>query len=406
MSIRTCYWNWIDTIEARGLYLEHDRRKDDDVSEQELGRSPGLRSSRPKCRSDRQVPLTSRKPEQSPAPTSRRARITASPGRSGDQGDQTVMSLASTFVGIDVSKDQLDVHCRPDNQRSTHANNEVGISSLVEHLQQLQPELIVIEATGGYQHQVVAALIDHQLRVAVVNPRWVRDFARATGQLAKTDRIDAAVLSHFGEALKPQPRLLPDDSRDELRAILLRRRQIVDMITAEKNRQALAPKKIRRQIQTHIDWLKKRLTETDDDLRTHIESSPVWKAKDDILQSTPSIGSITSMTLLAALPELGSLNRREIAALIGVAPMNRDSGKLRGRRTIQGGRLDVRRALFMSSLSAIRFNPVIRALYQRLVGAGKPRMVAVVACMRKLITILNAMLKTNQPWNPSHAKIS
>jgi transposase len=310
------------------------------------------------------------------------------------------------FVGIDVSKDSLDVHVRPDDQSHTFTNAEIGFAGLVDLVERLQPELIVIEATGGYQHQAVAVLVDHQFRVAVVNPRWIRDFARSIGQLAKTDRIDASVLSHYAEAAKPQPRLLPDASRDELRAILNRRRQILDMIVAEKNRQAMATKKIRRQIQTHIDWLQKRFNDSDNDLRTHIENSPIWKAKDEILQSTPSVGSITSTTLLAALPELGTLNRQEISALVGLAPINRDSGKFRGHRSIQGGRPLVRQALYMCILSAIRFNPIIRAFYQRLRLAGKTPKVAIVACMRKLLTILNAMLKSNSKWSAQDAKIA
>jgi len=314
------------------------------------------------------------------------------------------MSLC--FVGIDVSKDQLDIHVRPSDQHRCFANDDTGMASLVEFIQPLQPELIVIEATGGYQHQVVAMLVDNQFQVAVVNPRWMRDFARSIGQLAKTDKIDASVLSFYAQVVKPQPRLLPDDSRDELRAILNRRRQILDMIIAERNRQALAPKKIRRQIQTHIDWLQKRLNESNDDLHRHIENSPVWKAKDEILQSAPSVGPITSMTLLAALPELGQLNRQEISALVGLAPINRDSGKQRGHRCIQGGRASVRQILYMCILSAIRHNAVIRSFYQRLVLAGKPRKVAIVACMRKMLTILNAMLKSNAKWSAAHAKVS
>jgi len=325
-------------------------------------------------------------------------------GRSGEQGADTVMS--NRFVGIDVSKDQLDVHIRPENERRRYPNDESGILNLIGFLQPLQPDLIVIEATGGYQHQSVAMLVDQQFRVAVVNPRWIRDFARAIGQLAKTDQIDASTLSFYAEAIKPEPRGLPDKSREELRAILNRRRQIVDMITAEKNRQALASQKIRRQIQTHIDWLEKRLKESDDDLHTHIENSPVWRAKDEILKSTPSVGPITSMTLLAALPELGTLNRREITALVGLAPLNRDSGNYRGHRSIQGGRADVRQVLYMCVLSAIRFNPIIRTFYQRLVLAGKQRKVAIVACMRKMLTILNAMLKSNTKWSAEYAKIS
>jgi transposase len=325
--------------------------------------------------------------------------MNASKGRSG-----AIMNEVFRFMGIDVSKDHLDVHIRPDDQQHRFSYDSDGLNTLVDMLNQLQPALIVIEATGGYEQRVVAMLATQQFPVAVVNAKRVRDFAKATGQLAKTDRLDAAVLSDFAEKLHPPVTALPDESREELRALLVRRRQMVDMITAEKNRQTIAPKRIRRHIQTHIDWLQKRLADMDDDLANAIKSSPLWKAKDDILQSAPGVGPTTSRTMLAALPELGSLNRRSIAALVGVAPMNRDSGKFRGRRAIQGGRSCVRTILFMCTLVATKHNPVIGALYRRLLAAGKPKMVALTACMRKLLTILNAMLKTNTYWNSDHAK--
>jgi transposase len=308
------------------------------------------------------------------------------------------------FVGIDVSKDHLDVHVRPDDQQQRFTYDNDGLAALVKMQTELRPSLIVIEATGGYEQAVVAILAAQQLPVVVVNARRVRDFAQATGQLAKTDGLDAAVLSNFGEKLRPPLRTLPDESREELKALLVRRRQLVDMITAEKNRQATAPKRIRRHIQTHIDWLQKRLSEMDQDLAGTIQKSPMWKAKDEILQSTPGIGPTTSTTMLAALPELGSLNRHTIAALVGVAPMNKDSGQFRGRRAIQAGRHSVRTILFMATLVATKHNPVIRAFYQRLLAAGKPKMVAITACMRKLLTILNSMLKTGSHWNSEHAK--
>jgi transposase len=308
------------------------------------------------------------------------------------------------FVGIDVSKDYLDVHVRPEDRQQRFTYDNEGLASLAEILRQGQPQLIVMEATGGFEQRVVAVLASQQLPVAVVNARRVRDFARATGQVAKTDRLDAAVLSDFAQKLQPPVRALPDESREELRGLLVRRRQMVDMITAEKNRQTTASKRIRRQIQTHIDWLQKRLIEIDDDLNSSIKSSPIWKAKDEILQSVPGIGPTTSTTMLASLPELGTLNRRAIAALVGVAPMNRDSGQLRGRRVIQGGRTSVRTTLFMCTLVATKYNPVIRAQYQRLLAAGKPKMVALTACMRKLLTILNAMVKTNSQWSASYAQ--
>jgi transposase len=314
------------------------------------------------------------------------------------------MDEISRFVGIDISKDHLDVHIRPDDRQQRFTYDNDGLGSLLEMMTELRPQLIVMEATGGYEQRVVAVLATHQLPVAVVNARRVRDFAKATGQLAKTDRLDAAVLSDFADKLRPQAGALPDESREELKALLARRRQLVDMITAENNRQLMAPKGIQREIRAHIDWLKKRLKKVDDDLSRSIKASPIWKAKDDILQSTPGIGPTASTTMLAILPELGTLNRRTIAALVGVAPMNRDSGKWRGRRAIQGGRSAVRTTLFMCTLVAVKHNPVIHALYQRLLAAGKPKMVAITACMRKLLTILNAMLKTNSHWSSDHAK--
>jgi transposase len=308
------------------------------------------------------------------------------------------------FVGIDISKQQLDVHIRPEDQRFQFGNDTVGIDDLVSHLRRASPELIVLEPTGGYEHQLVGRLIDENLPIAVVNARWVRNFARASGHLAKTDAIDAAVLSEFADKMRPPLRSVPDEQLHELRGLLVRRRQIIDMIVAEKNRRETASKRISRQIQTHIQWLEKRLGEADDDLRNHIESSPVWKAKDDLLQSTPGIGPACSMTLLAALPELGLLNRHQIAALVGIAPFNNDSGRFRGRRKTKDGRAHVRCVLFMSTLAAIRFNPVIALFYKHLLAVGKPKMVAMVACMRKLLTILNAMLKSGTPWNDSHEK--
>lgn len=316
------------------------------------------------------------------------------------------MDRVCQFIGVDISKDYLDVHVRPDGRQQRFTYDSAGLAKLLEMISEVGPELIVMEATGGYEQRLVALLASERLPVAVVNAKRVRDFAKATGQLAKTDRLDAAVLSDFAEKLRPQASTLPDESRAELKALLARRRQLVDMITAENNRQLLAPKPIRREIRAHIDWLKKRLKKADDDLNRSIKSSPIWKAKDDILQSMPGIGPTTSSTMLAALPELGTLSRRAIAALVGVAPMNRDSGKWRGRRVITGGRTPVRTTLFMCALVAVKHNPIIHALYQRLLAAGKPKMVAITACMRKILTVLNAMLKNNTPWSPDHAKTS
>lgn len=314
------------------------------------------------------------------------------------------MDTVCQFIGIDISKDHLDIHIRPGGRQQRFTYDSGGLAKLLEMISEVRPERIVMEATGGYEQRLVALLASERLPVAVVNAKRVRDFAKATGHLAKTDGLDAAVLSDFAEKLRPRTSVLPDESREELKALLARRRQLVDMITAENNRQQLAPQPIQREIRAHIDWLRKRLKKVDDDLGRSIQSSPIWKAKDDILQSMPGIGPTTSSTLLAALPELGALNRRAIAALVGVAPMNRDSGHWHGRRAIAGGRTPVRKTLFMCALVALKHNPAIHALYQRLLASGKPKMVAITACMRKILTILNAMLKSNTPWSPDHAK--
>ena len=262
------------------------------------------------------------------------------------------------------------------------------------------PTLVVLEATGGYERAAVAALAAAQMPVVVANPRQVRDFARATGQLAKTDRIDAETLALFAERVRPTPRPLADEASAALDALLTRRRQLVGMRGAERNRLEHAPPAVARGIRTHIRWLERQLSVVDRDLDDMIHQSPVWRAKEDLLRSVPGVGPIVSRTLLGELPELGQLNRRRIAALAGVAPFACDSGTLRGRRVVWGGRASVRAALYMSALVATRWNPVIRAFYQRLLAAGKPKKVALVACMRKLLTILNVMLRTNTPWAP------
>jgi transposase len=314
--------------------------------------------------------------------------------------------MNTTFVGIDVSKDKFDIHIRPNDQTQTFLYDESGLTQVVATLKQVQPLVIVVEATGGYERRLVAVLLTNQLPVAVTNPDRVRHFAKATGQLAKSDALDAAVLSLFAQTLQPKPRPLPDDFSEELRDLLARRRQILDMIVAEKNRLETARPPIRGQILQHIKWLEKRLLSIDKDLNQRIQSSPTWKAKDDLLQSVPSIGPVGSSSLLIEVPELGHLDRHQIAALVGVAPMNQDSGRFRGRRAIQGGRTAIRGTLYMCTLVAIRHNPVIRAFYQRLVQSGKPKMVALVAAMRKLLTILNSMLKHNRQWDLSYAKNS
>jgi transposase len=308
------------------------------------------------------------------------------------------------FVGIDVSKASLDVVVRPENSRWTESNDEEGLSRLVGRLAELQPALIVLEATGGYHLAVTAALAAEGLPVVVVNPRQVRDFARSVGRLAKTDSLDAAILAEFADRVRPQVRLIPDGCTRELQALVTRRRQLVQMMTAEKNRLGVSPPGIQKQIRKHLQWLEKRLAEMNTDLNDTLRSSPVWREQEDLLRSVKGVGPVTSATLLAELPELGTLSRQKIAALVGVAPFNRDSGKWRGRRSIWGGRPRVRATLYMSTLSAIRSNQVIRDFYRRLITVGKLKKVAITACMRKLLTILNAMLKHHQAWNPSMAK--
>jgi transposase len=284
----------------------------------------------------------------------------------------------------------------------TVANDPDGIAVLVERLQAHPPALIVLEATGGFETDAAAALAAVGLPVVIANPRQVRDFAKATGQLAKTDRIDAAVLALFAERVRPVPRPLPDDNAVQLQALLTRRRQILDMLTAEKNRLGFTrPQPIRKNIQKHITWLERQLAQIDTDLTDAIRHSPLWRAKDDLLRSVPGVGPNLARTLIAELPELGHLNRKQIAALVGVAPLARDSGTLRGKRMVWGGRASVRTALFLSVWSAAKWNPLIRPFYQRLREHGKPPKVAQVACMRKLLTILNAMVRDGAPWNPT-----
>ena len=304
------------------------------------------------------------------------------------------------FVGIDVSKDRLDVAVRPTGKTWQVPYDAEGISSLVGNLRELVPQLVVLEATGGMELAVAGELALADVPIAVVNPRHVRDFARAAGKLAKTDALDAQVLAHFAEAMQPEPRPLPDATTQELKALVARRRQLVEMITAEKNRMRTATRRIRPKVQEHVRWLEENLEDLDQDLGDFMRSSPMWKDKDELLRSTPGVGPVLSMTLLSDLPELGALNRGEIAALVGVAPFNRDSGTLRGKRTVWGGRSQVRAALYMAALVATRYNPVLRDFYQRLCAAGKPKKVALTACMRKLLTILNVMVRDNRHWNP------
>jgi transposase len=303
------------------------------------------------------------------------------------------------FVGIDVSKDSLDVHVRPNGQAFVVASDDEGLARLAERLGALAPALIVLEATGGLQTRAAAVLADIGLPVAVVNPRQVRDFAKATGRLAKTDRLDAAAIAHFAEAVRPEPRPLLSEEAQRLAELIARRRQLVEMITAERNRvKHVRSNKVLRTHEAVMEALSKALSEMDNDISGLIRQSPIWRVKDNLLKSVPGVGNVLSMTLLADLPELGNLSRRKIAALVGIAPYNRDSGILKGRRTIWGGRHSVRQVLYMATLVAAYKNPVITAIYKRLLAAGKPRKVALVACMRKLLTILNAMARDGVPW--------
>ena len=309
------------------------------------------------------------------------------------------MTSENLYVGIDVSKRNLDVAVRPTHELWRACNDDDGIASLITRLQQLRPALIVLEATGGYEELVTVALVAAELAVAVINPRQARDFAKATGTLAKTDKIDARVLAHFAEGVRPTPRPMPDEQSRQFSQVLARRRQLVEMLTAEKNRFKMASRTLlRSRISAHMDWLQSELDQTNADLSDLIHQSPMWRERDHILQSTPGVGPVVSCTLLADLPELGTLDRKQIAALVGVAPLNRDSGMMRGKRCIWGGRAQVRSALYMAAVSASRHNPVIREFYQRLCNAGKRKKVALVACMHKLLVILNAMIKNSTVW--------
>lgn len=302
------------------------------------------------------------------------------------------------FVGIDVSKVGLDVAAHEQEQFFRVSNDEVGIAKLVERLGQWEPTLIVLEPTGGFEKLVVAELMYAGLPAVVVNAKRVRDFARATGRLAKTDKLDAKVLAHFAAAVRPPLRNLRSAEEEQLSALVTRRRQVLDMLTVEKNRLVTVYAKMRADIQAHIAWLSTRLKALDEEIEDFVEGMPAWKEKDALLQSVPGVGPVTSATMLGMLPELGQLNRQQIAALVGVAPVNRDSGKKRGKRKIFGGRAEVRSVLYMAALAATKFNPVIRKFYERLIRQGKEKKVAITACMRKLLVILNAMVRSNQPW--------
>ncbi len=306
---------------------------------------------------------------------------------------------APAFVGIDVAKDRLDVHLRTSGQSFAVARDGTGLDQLADRLRAIGPTLVVLEATGGFEVTVAAAVAGAGLPLAVVNPRQIRDFARATGRLAKTDRLDAGIIAPFAERIRPAPRPLADADAQALAELVVRRRQVVEMIGMEANRrrQARSPR-VRRGIERTLAALQAALAELDHELDDQIRGSPVWRFTEDLLTSVPGIGGITARTLIAELPELGRRGRRPLAALVGVAPVNRDSGRRRGPRAIAGGRTAVRNVLYMATLTAIRWNPVLKAHYRQLVDRGRPKKVALVACMRRLLGILNAILRDQTPW--------
>lgn len=313
------------------------------------------------------------------------------------------MSESNVYAGIDVSKTSLDAAVIPSGEVWSESNEVKGSGKIVSRLRKLAPRLIVIEATGGLESLIAADLASSGLPVVVVNPRQVRDFAKATGKLAKTDAIDAVVIARFGEAVKPAVRPLKDAQTSEFTALVARRRQLVGMLVSEKNRLYGAPRGVRGDIEAHIKWLEKRIGDVDGKMSKAVKDSPMWREHDQLLKSVPGVGDVLSRTLLACVPELGKLNRHQIAALVGVAPFNRDSGMFRGRRSVWGGRAGVRSVLYMAVVCATRCNPVIKAHYKRLCEAGKPPKVALTACMRKLLVILNTMMKTRKKWDAHYA---
>ena len=308
------------------------------------------------------------------------------------------MEQAPRYAGIDVAKAKVDVAVRPTGQKWSIVYDKRGVRELISQMKEMSPALVVLEASGGLELPLVAALAAAELPVVVVNPRQVRDFARATGTLAKTDALDAAVLAHFADAVRPSVRPLRDAETQALNSLTARRHQVMTMLVSEKNRLGTAISAVRPRIEAHVTWLEQELDDLDHGLRETLRQSPVWREKDDLLRTVPGVGEQLSLTLLAHLPELGTLNRRQVAALVGVAPFNRDSGTMRGKRTVWGGRARVRAALYMGALVASRHNPVIRDFYQRLVASGKPKKMALVACMRKLLVILNSILRHGSPW--------
>ena len=315
------------------------------------------------------------------------------------------MNTQPVYVGIDVSKENLDLAENPRQQIRRFHNTATGIGKTVDHIRETGSILVVMEATGGLEIPLAAALGEAGIPTAIVNPRQVRDYARSTGKLAKTDAIDAQMLADFAATVHPEPRPLAEPQARELKDILARRQQLNEMITAEKNRLQRARGVLRDHIWAHIAWMEKEMLDMDTTLKRFIEASPMWREKDNLFQSVPGIGPVLSTTLVAELPELGKLNRKQIAALVGVAPFNRDSGKMRGKRSVWGGRASVRAALYMGTLVATRFNPVIKQFYQRLIAAGKAKKAAITACMRKLLIILNAMIKHHTPWHYAPALV-
>jgi transposase len=316
----------------------------------------------------------------------------------GPFSEEGTMSGQAIFVGLDVGKATLDVAVRPTGECWQVPNDEAGGAELTARMRGLKPALLVCEATGGFERSVVAALAAAGVPIVVANPRQVRDFAKSTGQLAKTDRLDAGILALFAERVRPTPRPLEDAATQLLDALLTRRRQVLEMLVAEKNRLGFAPRPLHRGIRQHIRWLERQLDDVTGEVAGMIEASPVWRAKDDLLQSAPGVGPVVSATLLGELPELGLLTHKQIAALVGVAPLARDSGQLRGKRMVYGGRAPVRTALFLAALCGRRWNPQLRVFYERLIAMGKPKKVALIACARKLLTILNAMVRDNATW--------
>jgi transposase len=305
------------------------------------------------------------------------------------------------FVGIDVSKAHLDVAIRPSGEAERVRNDEAGIAQLLERLQVLAPTLVVLEATGGLEVPLAVALATAAIPAAVVNPRQVRDFAKAIGQLAKTDALDAQLLARFADVVRPSPRPLPDAQAQALAALVARRRQVITMLVAEQQRLGSTLPALRPRIEAHLAWLRQEQEHLDQALHQTIRQSPVWRERDDLLRSVPGVGPVLATTLIADLPELGTLNRKQIAALVGVAPLNCESGQLRGRRIVWGGRARVRAMLYMGTLVAVQHNPLLREFYERLVAAGKPKKVALVACMHKLLVLLNALLRDRVAWRPA-----